>query len=65
MIYGVYIVSKSGGLIFNIDHNVPKSETENVFNFPLDIKLEFGDPKKVSVCFGQRDGINGNFFYSI
>lgn len=62
MIYGVYIVSKSGGLIFNLDHNVPKVETEKVFNFPLDIKLEYGDPKKVSVSFGQRDGINGNFF---
>lgn len=62
MIYGVYIVSKSGGLIFNLDHNVPKVETEKVFNFPLDIKLDYVDPKKVSVSFGQRDGINGGCF---
>lgn len=59
VIYGVYIVSKSGGLIFNLDHNTPKVETEKTFNFPIDLKLDFNDPKKVSVLFGQRDGING------
>lgn len=58
MIYGVYIVSKSGGLIFNHDHNIPKIEVEKSFNFPLDIKLSY-ENKKVVVVFGQRDGING------
>lgn len=58
VIYGVYIVSKSGGLIFNHDHNVPKVETEKVFSYPIDLTLEY-DPKKVSVAFGQKDGING------
>lgn len=58
VIYGVYIVSKSGGLIFNHDHNVPKIEVEKSFNFPLDIKLSY-ENKKVVVVFGQRDGING------
>ncbi|XP_012217833.1 trafficking protein particle complex subunit 4 [Linepithema humile] len=57
VIYGVYIVSKSGGLIFNHDHNVPKIEVEKSFNFPLDIKLNY-ENKKVVVAFGQRDGIN-------
>lgn len=57
VIYGVYIVSKSGGLIFNHDHNVPKIEVEKSFNFPLDIKLNY-ENKKVVVVFGQRDGIN-------
>ncbi|XP_020282079.1 trafficking protein particle complex subunit 4 [Pseudomyrmex gracilis] len=57
VIYGVYIVSKSGGLIFNHDHNVPKIEIEKSFNFPLDIKLSY-ENKKVVVAFGQRDGIN-------
>ncbi|KAM0725068.1 Trafficking protein particle complex subunit 4 [Formica fusca] len=57
VIYGVYIVSKSGGLIFNHDHNVPKIEVEKSFNFPLDIKLSY-ENKKVVVVFGQRDGIN-------
>ncbi|KAJ4429811.1 hypothetical protein ANN_22015 [Periplaneta americana] len=56
VIYGVYIVSKSGGLIFNHDHNIPKIETEKTFSFPLDIKLQY-ENKKVVVSFGQRDGI--------
>lgn len=62
VIYGVYIVSKSGGLIFNLDHNNPKIETEKVFNYPLDIKLDYNDQKKVTVSFGQRDGIMGKRF---
>lgn len=58
-IYSVYIVSKSGGLIFNYDHNVPKIESEKTFSFPLDIKLKY-ENKKIVVEFGQRDGIYGN-----
>lgn len=58
VVYGVYIVSKSGGLIFNLDHNVPKIETEKTFSYPLDIKLQY-ENKKIVVEFGQRDGING------
>lgn len=61
VIYGVYIVSKSGGLIFNHDQTVPRVETERVFNYPIDLKLEF-EPKKITVVFGQKDGINGNNF---
>lgn len=64
VIYGVYIVSKSGGLIFNHDHNVPKIEVEKSFNFPLDIKLSY-ENKKVVVVFGQRDGINGKVIFLI
>jgi hypothetical protein len=64
VIYGVYIVSKSGGLIFNHDHNIPKTETEKTFSFPLDVKLQY-ENKKVVVAFGQRDGIMGmlNLFF--
>lgn len=58
VVHGVYIVSKSGGLIFNHDHNVPKVDTEKVFNYPIDLKLDF-DSKNVTVLFGQKDGING------
>ncbi|XP_070517828.1 trafficking protein particle complex subunit 4 isoform X2 [Cardiocondyla obscurior] len=57
VIYGVYIVSKSGGLIFNHDHNVPKIEIEKSFNFPLNIKLNY-ENKKIVVAFGQKDGIH-------
>lgn len=60
VIYGVYIVSKSGGLIFNYDHNIPRVEAEKTFGFPLDIKLQY-ENKKVIVAFGQRDGINGMY----
>ncbi|XP_033323816.2 trafficking protein particle complex subunit 4-like protein Trs23 [Megalopta genalis] len=57
VIYGVYIVSKSGGLIFNHDHNVPRIENERVFNYPLDLKLRY-ENKKIVVSFGQKEGIN-------
>ena len=41
-IYNVFIVSKSGGLIYDHklpDSNLPVQETEKTFSFPLDIKL--------------------------
>ncbi|XP_044731465.1 trafficking protein particle complex subunit 4 [Chrysoperla carnea] len=65
VIYGVYIVSKSGGLIFNHDHNVPKYETEKTFSYPLDIKLIYQN-KSIVVVFGQRDNINvGNVLLAV
>ncbi|XP_061388921.1 trafficking protein particle complex subunit 4 [Musca vetustissima] len=57
IIYGVYIVSKSGGLIFNLDNNVPRIEHEKTFSYPLDLMLDY-NPKKVSVAFNRKDGIN-------
>lgn len=58
IIYGVYIVSKSGGLIYNLDSNVPRIEQERSFTYPIDLMLDY-DPKKVSVVFNRKDGING------
>ena len=55
-IFNIFIVSKSGGLIYHYDHNVPVTETEKTFGFPLDIKLEL-EHKRVAVIFGERDGI--------
>ena len=55
-IYNIFIVSKSGGLIYHYDHNIPQRETEKTFSYPLDIKLEL-DNKRVTVVFGERDGI--------
>lgn len=52
----MFIVSKSGGLIYHHDHNPTTQEVEKTFGFPLDIKLHL-DPQRVSVVFGQRDGI--------
>ncbi|KAI4462748.1 trafficking protein particle complex subunit [Holotrichia oblita] len=65
VIYGVYIVSKSGGLIFNHDHTLLKIETEKTFSYPLDIKLQY-ENKKITVEFGQRDGIHvGHVLYAV
>ncbi|KAL1494701.1 hypothetical protein ABEB36_010259 [Hypothenemus hampei] len=65
VIYGIYIVSKSGGLIYNHDHVVPKVETEKRFTYPLDLKLTY-ENKKISVQFGQRDGVHvGHVLYAI
>ena len=55
-IFNVFIVSKSGGLIFHLDHNLPNQEIEKTFGFPLDIKLQY-DHQRIAVAFGQRDGI--------
>lgn len=59
-IYGVYIVSKSGGLIFNYDYTVPKIETEQTFSYPLDLKLSY-ENNRLLVSFGQRDNIKGSY----
>lgn len=56
VIYGVYVVSKSGGLIFNHEHNVPRIEHEKTFSYPLDMKLKY-ENKKTVVEFGERDGL--------
>lgn len=56
IIYSVYIVSKSGGLIFNYDHVIPKVEVEQTFSYPLEFKLA-NENKRIVVSYGQRDGI--------
>lgn len=64
VIYSVYIVSKSGGLIFNYDHNVPKIETEKTYSFPLEHKLVYQN-KQVVVVFGQRNGVMGKISFAL
>lgn len=59
-IHSVYVVSKSGGMIFNYDHNFPKVETEKSFTYPLELKLELRN-KKLVVVFGQKEGICSKF----
>lgn len=63
VIYGVYIVSKSGGLIFNHDHNIVKTEHLKTFKYPLDLKLEY-ENKKIVVNFGNREGVQGWVMFS-
>ncbi len=55
MIYSLYILNKSGGLIFNYDHSIPKIESEIKVEYPLNIKLEI--KKQVTVVFGQNLGV--------
>ncbi|XP_069598527.1 trafficking protein particle complex subunit 4 [Ranitomeya imitator] len=55
-IFSVYVVNKAGGLIYQLDNQSPRSETEKTFSFPLDLVLKVHD-ERVLVSFGQRDGI--------
>lgn len=55
-IYSIYILSKSGGLIYQYDHTVFKVEIEKTWNYPLDIQLTEQN-KRIFVSFGQRDGV--------
>lgn len=55
-IHSLYILSKSGGLIYQLDHNIPTIENEKTFSFPLEVKLEVQN-RNIMVVYGQRDGI--------
>lgn len=55
-IFGVYIINRAGGLIYQYDHNMPRVEVEKTYGFPLDISLKTYDGKVV-VSFGQKDGV--------
>jgi len=55
----IFIVSKSGGLIYSYDNQTPNYSNqpiEQVFSYPLPFKLGMID-NKVSVEFGESDGI--------
>ena len=58
-IFGVYIINRAGGLIYQYDHNMPRVEVEKTYGFPLDLKLKTYDGKIV-VSFGQKDGVKGD-----
>jgi len=57
-IFGIYIVNRAGGLIYQYDHNMPRVEVEKTYGFPLDLTLKTYDGKIV-VSFGQKDGVKG------
>ena len=58
-IYSVYIINRAGGLIYQHDNFSPRIQVEKTFSFPLDFTLKIFDDK-VTVAFGQRDGIKGD-----
>ena len=61
-IYSIYIISRSGGLIYNYDVEAtfPNTEVEKTFGFPLDLSIEFINTR-LTVVFNQRDNIKGNY----
>ena len=56
-IQSVFILNKAGGLIYHNDRSNSKNDVEKTFSFPLDIVLKKDD--KLTVVFGERDGIKG------
>ena len=56
-ILSVFILNKAGGLIYHSDRYSSKSDVEKTFSYPLDIVLKEDD--KLTVVFGERDGIKG------
>lgn len=65
VVYSLYVINRSGGLIFSYEHAIPKIELEKTFSYPLDFVLK---PSQKGVCveFGQRDGIKvGHVILSI
>eukprot|EP00918_Siedleckia_nematoides_P017526 GHVU01037714.1.p1 GENE.GHVU01037714.1~~GHVU01037714.1.p1 ORF type:complete len:225 (+),score=28.69 GHVU01037714.1:90-764(+) len=55
-IFGVFIINRAGGLIYDYDHNTPLVEVEKTLSYPPELVLKIYD-EKVVVAFGQRDGI--------
>ena len=56
-IQSVFILNKAGGLIYHTDRYNSKNDVEKTFGYPLDIVLKEDD--KLTVIFGERDGIKG------
>lgn len=58
-IQSIYIVNKSGGLIYHWDAPIVALEVEKTFRYPLDIKLAMKRDafNRWKVTFGERDGI--------
>ena len=64
VVYSVYIVSRGGSLIYDLDYFVPKTDVEKTFSYPLEIVLKVFD-EKLTVDFGARDGIKGMMGFSL
>lgn len=56
VVYSIYVISKSGGLIYSYDNQLNNPEVEKTFSYPLDLKLAYIN-NRITVTFGQRDGI--------
>ena len=56
VVYSIFVISKSGGLIYSYDNQVNNPEVEKTFSYPLDLKLAYTN-NRIVVTFGQRDNI--------
>lgn len=62
LIQHVFIINRAGSLIYDWDGKVDCSGVEKTFSYPLDIVLDIVD-QKVTVVFGERDGIGLRFVH--
>lgn len=63
LIQHVFIINRAGSLIYDWDGKVDYTGVEKTFSYPLDIVLDIVD-QKVTVVFGERDGIGLRFAHS-
>lgn len=60
-IYQVFVINRAGSLIYDWDGKEDSVGVEKTFSYPLDIVLDVLD-QKVTVVFGERDGIFLRYF---
>ncbi|VDK24151.1 unnamed protein product [Anisakis simplex] len=55
-IFQVFVINRAGSLIYDWDVKEDSAGVEKTFSYPLDVVLDVID-QKVTVVFGERDGI--------
>ena len=55
-VYSVYIINKSGGLIYQKEHLIHENEVERTFKYPLGIQFKEMN-ERLMVAFGEKDGV--------
>ena len=56
-IYHIFVINRAGGLIYDFDASPKGPEFEKTFSYPLDLRLDLGLDQRLTVVFGERDGI--------
>ena len=55
-IYTVFIINNAGSLMYWADFNIPRSEVEKTFSYPLRFKFKILH-ERVVIDYGQQDGV--------
>lgn len=55
-VYSVYIINKSGGLIYQKEHFIHENEVERTFKYPLGLQFKEMN-EHLMVAFGEKDGV--------